>query len=184
MATILDPRLANLPALSSELLKRNVSKFDFLKSKLQLSTSADCTAESRSGDQSKNAGTNGNQSIYSKLIAKHAYDTTQRDQNSIATLLDEEIHKYFLTTVPVDEIDKFDILEYWKKHKKSLPSLALVAKKYLRIPATSTSSERAFSHAGLLISSKRSTISPLLAEKTLFVHDNYDLIISHLVLNK
>ena len=90
--------------------------------------------------------------------------------------MDEQIHKYVLTVVPKNEIDDFNILSFSKNQKSSLCLLGELVKKFLCIPVTSTSSERAFSYAGILISAKHSCVGPNVVEKTLFVHDNYDLV--------
>lgn len=79
--------------------------------------------------------------------------------------------------------DEFNVLSFWKDNKSSLPLLGELVKKYLCIPVTSTSSERAFSYAGILLSAKRSSLSPYVVEKTLFIHDNYDIVKTKLFVN-
>lgn len=50
---------------------------------------------------------------------------------------------------------------WWMEHEKRNLRIALLAKQILSIPASSASSERVFSSAGNLITSKRSTLDPL-----------------------
>lgn len=198
IGTILDPRLQNLPRLQSELDKKNVTKFEFLKN--VISKILPTTQKSNSGDQSgpstsvpkspekpgpskrKQPPKKKQPSILSTLIKKHAYASNQ-EATGDRSKVDEEIHKYFLTTIPTDEIDDFNVLSFWKSNKRSLPLLGELVKKILCIPMTSTSSERAFSYAGILISAKRSCLSPYVVEKTLFIHDNYDLVKLKLFVN-
>ena len=68
-----------------------------------------------------------------------------------------------------------DALEWWKKHEKSYPKLAIMARKYLSIPATSVQSERLFSATGRLISKSRSRLLPDHAELLVFLNKNMDL---------
>ena len=51
-------------------------------------------------------------------------------------------------------------LAFWKMNGKSMPNLAVVANKYLSIPATSVPVEHLFSKAGELISKKRNLLNP------------------------
>ena len=53
------------------------------------------------------------------------------------------------------------------------PTLALLARKYLAVPASSVYSERLFSEYGNLYEKKRSRIRPAIAEKVLFLHHNW-----------
>lgn len=190
IGTLLDPRLQNLPRLQSELDKRNVTKFQFLKNeilKILPTTSSSVASEPRSSTSAskspqKSKSKQKQPSVLSKLIKKHAYETNQEPVNHDHKV-NEEIHKYFLTLIRHNEIDDFNVLSFWKDHKSSLPLLGELVKKYLCIPVTSTSSERAFSYAGILISAKRSSLSPYVVEKTLFIHDNYDLVKAKLFVN-
>lgn len=207
IGTLLDPRLQNLPRLQSELDKRNVTKLEFLKNEItkilprpttqnsnpagqseSSSTVADepqsSTVASKSPKKSKSKSKKKETSLLSKLIKKHAYEyEANKDSTNHDLKVNEEIHKYFLTVIPHDEIDDFKILSFWKDNKRSLPLLCELVKKYLCIPVTSTSSERAFSYAGILISAKRSSLSPYVVEKTLFIHDNYDVVKTKLFVN-
>lgn len=181
VATLLDPRLQNLPKLLSELQKRGVSKFEFLKEECSKIVSAGHVPDVSNAQEvttpkpSKNP--KDKRSTMVKLIEKHAYGSTESESSSQESQrIDEEIHKYFLTVVPKNNIERFDILKFWSNHCKSLPHLTELVKKYLCIPVTSTSSERAFSYAGLIINAKRSSLGPNVVEKTLFIHDNYSLV--------
>ncbi|XP_031634563.1 uncharacterized protein LOC116347899 [Contarinia nasturtii] len=67
------------------------------------------------------------------------------------------------------------VLSFWRQNESSFPKMSAVAKVILGIPATTAKSESAFSIAGCLIQRRRASIEPMRAEKTLFIHDNYDL---------
>ncbi|KAH8040937.1 hypothetical protein HPB51_013107 [Rhipicephalus microplus] len=64
-------------------------------------------------------------------------------------------------------------LEWWKTHGSRLyPALAKVAQKYLSIPATQTRSERLFSTAGNVVSSRRELLLPDHVKQLVFLHEN------------
>ena len=181
IATILDPRLQNLPKLLEELRRRNISKFEFLKKEcLQIIDNIPVVNVQQNDNSSTSKASKQKDkcpSTVTKLIEKHAYNSIFEKSNSQDShRVDEEIHKYFLTVIPKDEIEGFDILKFWANHCKSLPLLAELVKKFLCIPVTNTSSERAFSYAGLLINAKRGSLSSNVVERTLFIHDNYSLV--------
>jgi hypothetical protein len=53
---------------------------------------------------------------------------------------------------------KDDPLVWWKDHIFQLSRIAVAARKWLSVPGTSTSSERAFSHCGVALTGKRATM--------------------------
>ena len=61
---------------------------------------------------------------------------------------------------------------WWLNKKNKYPILAKMARIYLAIPATSTSSERLFSDAGNLLSAKRSRINSELFKRIMFLKRN------------
>jgi len=81
-----------------------------------------------------------------------------------------------------DEIEQFqrerqvhhdsDALEWWRKSEMRFPTLAKLARHYLYVPATSVPAERNFSIAGLVISNKRSSLTPENADMLIFLSKN------------
>ena len=69
------------------------------------------------------------------------------------------------------ELDK-DPLQWWQLKEAQYPNLSKLAKKYLCIQATSASSERVFSIAGLISDDRQSRISPEKLDKVIFLHNN------------
>jgi hypothetical protein len=61
---------------------------------------------------------------------------------------------------------------WWLNKKNKYPVLAKMARIFLAIPATSTSSERLFSDAGNLMTSKRSRIDSELFKRMMFLKKN------------
>ncbi|XP_065658023.1 zinc finger protein 618-like [Hydra vulgaris] len=80
------------------------------------------------------------------------------------------------------ELDKYlalpvtacDALQFWKdidrEHK--LPTMALIGRKLLAIPATSTASERVFSVCGVTMSERRARLNPETLEMLIFLKYN------------
>ena len=67
-----------------------------------------------------------------------------------------------------------DILAFWKKTSASLPSLAWLARRVLSIPASSTSSERAFSTGGKVVSASRTLLNTDKAESLIWMMKNFE----------
>lgn len=105
-------------------------------------------------------------SFVKSLLAKHL-----RPTHEAASSLDEEVQRFTNQNHNDDEA-----LEFWRKNATNFPRLAAMAKVLLAIPATSASSESAFSVAGCLLRSRRASIAPHKVQKVLFIHDNYDLL--------
>lgn len=82
--------------------------------------------------------------------------------------IESEIEEYLKYKVIKDE----PILEFWKKNVKKYPDLSILAKKILCVPASSASSERNFSTAGIVVDKRRSNIKPNKVDALLFMHDN------------
>lgn len=82
--------------------------------------------------------------------------------------IESEIEEYLKYKVIKDE----PILEFWKKNVKKYPALSILAKKILCVPASSASSERNFSTAGIVVDKRRSNIKPNKVDALLFMHDN------------
>jgi hypothetical protein len=72
-----------------------------------------------------------------------------------------------------NEID-IDVLAFWKKTAASLPNLAWLARRVLSIPASSTSSERAFSTGGKVVSSARTLLNTEKAETLIWIMQNFE----------
>jgi hypothetical protein len=65
-----------------------------------------------------------------------------------------------------------DCLAWWKVNKAKYLLLSSLVTKYLCIPATSTPSERLFSYAGQVITSKRNKLNPQRADTLIFLNCN------------
>jgi len=66
-------------------------------------------------------------------------------------------------------------LEWWKFHKKDLPYLSILAKKYLCICTTSCPSERVFSTSRNIVTAKRNCLKPDKVDQLVFLAKNLQL---------
>jgi hypothetical protein len=66
-----------------------------------------------------------------------------------------------------------DPLEWWKFNDYKFPKIAILARKYLRVPATEVPSERSFSVAGNTVTRRRALLDPAKVDELLFIHKNY-----------
>lgn len=78
-----------------------------------------------------------------------------------------------------DEVEKYQkflvqgsdsILQWWKNNEHHFPVMARIARKTLCIMATSAASERNFSLAGHIVSSRRTSLAPSSVDNILFMN--------------
>ncbi|CAI6365689.1 unnamed protein product [Macrosiphum euphorbiae] len=63
-------------------------------------------------------------------------------------------------------------LKWWSERKLLYPRLFEMVKRRLCVPATSVSSERVFSKAGMILNSKRTRLTTEKVEKIIFIQSN------------
>ena len=98
-------------------------------------------------------------------------NAVDNNNNSNETKVKNELELYALLK-SIDDFEQ-DSLQWWRQHSSSLPILSRVARRYLNIPATSASSERIFSSAGLLVTKKRSVINSNTVAEVTFLQSNW-----------
>ncbi|XP_033995699.1 zinc finger BED domain-containing protein 1-like [Trematomus bernacchii] len=76
----------------------------------------------------------------------------------------------YLQAVPLDAEE--DPLKWWRESRKFYPRLSILARKYLCIPATSSSSERVFSTGGNIVTCLRSSLKPDHVNRLVFLAKN------------
>jgi len=94
------------------------------------------------------------------------------------TALMQEVRTY-MALMPASKYQDNALL-FWKEHEKMFPMLSQLAAIYLGISASSVPVECLFSTAGLILNSKRSSLTPDKLNKIVFLHDNFKLITDHL----
>ena len=83
----------------------------------------------------------------------------------------QEVLSYLVATEALVN-SNFDPLEWWIGNKMRYPNVAVVARQWLSVPATSTPSERVFSICGIVNTAKRSSSSGKSIENQVFIHNN------------
>ena len=72
-----------------------------------------------------------------------------------------DIDRYLsVETIPFEDNEDFDILEWWKKQQIKYPVLSIIARDVLTVPVSTVASEAAFSAGGRVVSKKRCNLSP------------------------
>lgn len=84
---------------------------------------------------------------------------------------EQELTEYLLKE-PVVSI-KTNPLEWWRSKREKYPVLSRLARKFLCLQATSVASERVWSTAGNVLTSRRSRLHPLALEALVLIHENY-----------
>jgi hypothetical protein len=77
---------------------------------------------------------------------------TESSKSELLLYLDE-------ANVPVED-ENFNLLNYWKVNTHRFPVLAIMAKRFLAVPASSVSSESTFSTSGRILDDYRSSLKP------------------------
>lgn len=65
---------------------------------------------------------------------------------------------------------------FWRSHVTDYPQLHKLARFYLSISATSVPVEAMFSITGIMLNSKRSSMSPTVLNYCTFIHDNHSVL--------
>ncbi|KAK2661271.1 hypothetical protein Ddye_007804 [Dipteronia dyeriana] len=75
----------------------------------------------------------------------------------------DEIETYHSTNfefIGDDDVDKFDILHWWREHEKHFPILSIIAKQILATPVSTVAVEQEFSTGANILDARRSLLSP------------------------
>lgn len=92
------------------------------------------------------------------LLASRVYDT--------------ELKLYLIENKISKEADPSD---YWSLNSNKYPRISVLARKHITSLPTSAYSERCFSLSANIITKKRTTLCPELAEMLVFLHKNIEL---------
>ena len=97
--------------------------------------------------------------------------STVSQEDRLKSLVTHEVTSYFCEVEALKEV-KCELL-WWKSNRARFPNIALVARKWLGVVATSTPSERVFSICGVVDTARRSRLTGKSIEKQVFLHNNY-----------
>ncbi|CAL8999946.1 unnamed protein product [Prunus brigantina] len=87
----------------------------------------------------------------------------KRQEDKEVVVLSHEIDRY-LSDAAEQDVEEFDILNWWRVNASKYPVLAAIARDVLAIPVSTVASESTFSTGGRTINSFRSSLSPAVVE--------------------
>ena len=114
-------------------------------------------------------GDSGQQSTTSGLEAKKAAKARNTSRPTVRDRLLTELDAY-ISEPNVEEHS--NPLCWWRSNQSRYPSVAVVARSYLGIPATSVASERVFPKCGRVCSERRSLLTPQHVEQLVSLAQN------------
>jgi hAT family protein len=83
-----------------------------------------------------------------------------------ALTINQELAK--LSSIPKDD---YDCATFWREYSNAMPNLAILARKYLSISATSVPSESAFSVSNYILRKNRLALTSRNVKYTMFLKD-------------
>ena len=161
LAAALDPRFRKLTFLSDEEQDTVYGVLVEKASALECSCSSTGTSDEPSPPPVKKKKPN----VLDRLLGEVDRD----DEN---TSVSEEV-TLFMQERPIKR--KEDPLSWWRGNARHFPHLAILARRYLAIPATSTASERVFSVAGIVVDKRWCALTVEMIDALVFLHKNSHL---------
>lgn len=104
-------------------------------------------------------------------IPKKSYDDLLREKRE-KKVAQRAIATPYRDLVPVNE--KSGVGAWWMQNQEVYPEHAVLARRYLAIPATSAPCERLFSTGGRVIEKRRAALKPNTARAIILVHEHIE----------
>jgi hypothetical protein len=171
LANVLDPRYKGVQV-------RKLNRYEVTKQALE-QLYRDTVAESnldRSVQDAAGSGSNSpapdeeldyNDQLLREFMGDTPTVSVARRRSEVG--LSQELELYLTTKCCPRETP---ILGWWRLSATTFPILARLARKILCIPASSASSERVFSSAGNIVTSRRQNLDPEMVEKLVYLKEN------------
>ena len=163
VAAVLNPKMKSLKMLDSEPAMRE-DAYQALREMVINLEQGDTEGDTADGNNSEAAS-----GETSPAHKKARFEDFEDDDDTAAAPVDE-VTQYLAMRIPRESTAS--LLHWWKATEAHLPKLAKVARRILAIPASSASSERAFSAAGVTISQRRTALDPETVNNILFIYSN------------
>ena len=162
VATLLDPRFKKIPFTSESLVEKMARQI--ISDAAALASTSGNDADPSTSTQCPQTDSSSTSAVWQFFDSQVTSSTTARRPAILALT---ELEQYFkLPLLPRNE----DPLLWWKQNASIFPLIKTVAKVYLSVVATSVPSERLFSKAGELISTKRNRLKPKNINMMLFLN--------------
>ena len=165
LATLLDPRTKNLKDVSVQI---QLQTEELLHNKVE-----ELKLASHLGNSSPNSSPNFTSTTPKSKKIKYKNSVFTKFRKSRPNAADEEVQEY----LKLDEIDwEENPFTWWAQNEKYFPNIAILAQRYLSVPAASAASERMFSDAGNLMGPKRTRMNPELFKRIIFLKRNFSML--------
>ena len=90
----------------------------------------------------------------------------------------KELNSYISFAECAPDMNPFD---WWRSHETKFPTLAILAKRVLSIPASSAPSERVFSKVNEVVDKRRNRMDPETSEKLVFLQKSIPVLESRVL---
>ncbi|GKF34826.1 zinc finger BED domain-containing protein RICESLEEPER 2-like protein [Tanacetum coccineum] len=97
-----------------------------------------------------------------------------RSDISLSSEYEQYVHSNFITHLQYSEFAGFDVLGFWKAKESMFPVLSCMAMDILSVQATSVAFESAFSSIGIVLSIRRTNLTPSSLEMCMCLKDHLD----------
>lgn len=94
-------------------------------------------------------------------------ENTHTSPEGIRDQITRELQRYI-----AEPTSRIDCMKWWKTMEPVFPHVAVLARKYLCVPASSVPSERIFSLAGHLVCRRRAALKPENVNMLIFMNKN------------
>ncbi|KAK2645470.1 hypothetical protein Ddye_020665 [Dipteronia dyeriana] len=91
---------------------------------------------------------------------KRLWGSSSSSSSSVSYDKIETYHSTNFEFIGDDDVNKFDILHWWREHQKHFPILSIIAKQILATPVSTVAVEQEFSAGGNILDLRRSLLSP------------------------
>ena len=190
--TLLDPRCRKLKHLNDS--ERLYARSCLIKETLEICSMATCELHEGEGDNKIDSNIN-YQSEDDRCSFDQIFDTPPKARNEAKdegeSILDDhlrdeskddglrqkielEVANYLNNSEHISR--RQDPLSWWRENKYLYPRLALTARKWLCVCATSTPSERVFSNCGVALTAKRSRMKGSCLQNQILLKNNIDAV--------
>ena len=174
LAAALDPRTKSLNGIPEE--HKDAIWTEIFSRMQQIQSDPDDSILDASVKSTPDAHGREEQDIFSDLMDKSAAPQVTFRSSQIE-LQEYKAEPLLVAYSKKDEVKVYhDPLAWWREKTQMYPRLAVLARKILAIPTTSSASKRAFSGAGRWTSEARNKIQHDNASTLIFLQDNWDLV--------
>ncbi len=164
---ITNSRTVNTGLAAGTSSSRRNSQSQLLRQSVAPITAGHAAAVVSGNGNSRSSATNDND-LWTSLDRMYEVAVNEVPVKAAAEMLNEEL-EIFMLLPPIPR--NCNSLIWWKENKARMPTLALVARAVLAIPATQAKSERLNSVSGNVTTARAGTLTEHISELT-FLHEN------------